>query len=121
MQSLKLHMFSHCHDWQTGLIPVYLNERFQGNPFYHGMKTVVTIHNLKFQGVWNAETIQMITGLPGHYFSQDKLGNNNDGNYLKGGLVFADAITTVSIFRSSSEILPSSFAASSRLYTSSNG
>ena len=38
----------------------------------------------------------MITGLPGHYFSQDKLGNNNDGNYLKGGLVFADAITTVS-------------------------
>ena len=86
----------HCHDWQTGLIPVYLNERFQGNPFYRGIKTVMTIHNLKFQGVWNAETIQTITGLPGYYFTQDKLGNNNDGNYLKGGLVYADAITTVS-------------------------
>ncbi len=38
----------HCHDWQTGLIPVYLKERFQGDLFYHNVRTVMTIHNLKF-------------------------------------------------------------------------
>ena len=43
----------HCHDWQTGLVPVYLKERFQGNEFYWGIKSVMTIHNLKFQGVWD--------------------------------------------------------------------
>ena len=43
----------HCHDWQTGLIPVYLRERFQGGEFYRGIKTIMTIHNLKFQGKWN--------------------------------------------------------------------
>ena len=42
----------HCHDWQTGLIPVYLHERFQGSDFYRGIKTAMTIHNLKFQGKW---------------------------------------------------------------------
>ena len=40
----------HCHDWQTGLIPVYLKDSFQEGPFYQGIKTVMTIHNLKFQG-----------------------------------------------------------------------
>lgn len=86
----------HCHDWQTGLIPVYLNERFQGSEFYRGIKTVMTIHNLKFQGVWNIEAIRGISGLSDYYFSPDKLEFRNDANMLKGGLVFADAITTVS-------------------------
>ena len=86
----------HCHDWQTGLVPVYLHERFQGNEFFHGIKTVMTIHNLKFQGVWDAETIKSITGLSDYYFTSDKLEFHKDASYLKGGLVFADAITTVS-------------------------
>lgn len=86
----------HCHDWQTGLIPVYLNERFQGSDFYRGIKTVMTIHNLKFQGVWDLPTMKSITGLADYYFTPDKLEMNHDGNYLKGGLVYADAITTVS-------------------------
>ena len=86
----------HCHDWQTGLVPVYLKERFQGNPFFHGIKSVMTIHNLKFQGVWNIQTIQGISGLSDYYFTPDKLEYKNDANMLKGGLVFADAITTVS-------------------------
>ena len=43
----------HCHDWQTGLVPVYLHERFQADEFYRGIKTVMTIHNLKFQGIWD--------------------------------------------------------------------
>ena len=86
----------HCHDWQTGLIPVYLNERFQDNGFYRGIKTVMTIHNLKFQGRWNVQDVQSITGLPAHYFTSDKLEAYHDANLLKGGLVFADTITTVS-------------------------
>ncbi|MBO4902314.1 MAG: glycogen synthase GlgA [Lachnospiraceae bacterium] len=86
----------HCHDWQTGLIPVFLKDSFQANQFFHGIKTVMTIHNLKFQGVWDMKTIQSYTGLPDYYFAPDKLEAYKDANMLKGGLVYADAITTVS-------------------------
>ncbi len=86
----------HCHDWQTGLIPVYLNEKFHDNDFYRGIKTVMTIHNLKFQGRWNIPDVQSITGLPEHYFTTEKLEAYHDANLLKGGLVFADTLTTVS-------------------------
>ena len=86
----------HCHDWQTGLIPVYLKERFHGGDFYRNMKSVITIHNLKFQGKWDVKTVQSITGLPEYYFTSDKLEAYKDANLLKGGLVYADAITTVS-------------------------
>jgi len=86
----------HCHDWQTGLVPVYLKERFQENEFYHGIKTIMTIHNLRFQGKWNVQDVESITGLSGYYFTPDKLEAYKDANLLKGGLVYADAITTVS-------------------------
>ncbi|MCI2048261.1 MAG: glycogen synthase GlgA [Lachnospiraceae bacterium] len=86
----------HCHDWQTGLIPVYLKERFASNPFFGGIKTVMTIHNLKFQGVWDVKTVAGITGLSASYFTPDKLEFHRDADLLKGGLVYADAITTVS-------------------------
>ena len=86
----------HCHDWQTGLIPVYLKTEFAGNPFFWGMKAVMTIHNLKFQGVWDIETIQGISGLPLSLFTPDKLEFKKGANMLKGGLVYADYITTVS-------------------------
>lgn len=86
----------HCHDWQTGLVPVYLKERFRGNPFFWNMKSIMTIHNLKFQGRWDVKTVKDITGLPDYYFTPDKLECYKDANLLKGGLVFADAITTVS-------------------------
>ncbi len=86
----------HCHDWQTGLVPVYLRERFQEGAFFKGMKSIMTIHNLKFQGRWDVETVQRITGLPAYYFTPDKLESYQDANLLKGGLIYADAITTVS-------------------------
>ena len=86
----------HCHDWQTGLVPVYLHDSFQQNEFFWGIKTVMTIHNLKFQGVWDVKTVQGITGLSDYYFAPDKLEFHKDANMLKGGLVYADYITTVS-------------------------
>ena len=86
----------HCHDWQTGLIPVYLKNEFQANPFYWGIRSIMTIHNLKFQGVWDIQTMIGITGLDAGLFTPDKLEFHEDGNVLKGGLVYADYITTVS-------------------------
>ena len=86
----------HCHDWQTGLVPVYLKERFQGDPFFHGIKSVITIHNLKFQGKWDTKTVRDITGLSEYFFTPDKLEAYKDANLLKGGIVYADAVTTVS-------------------------
>ncbi len=86
----------HCHDWQTGLIPVFLDNFRYGNEYFRGIKTIMTIHNLKFQGVWDTKRVRDITGLPQYYFSPDKLEAYHDANYLKGGIVYADRITTVS-------------------------
>lgn len=86
----------HCHDWQTGLIPVHLKDKFREGEFFRSIKSVMTIHNLKFQGVWDVKTIKRFSGLPDYYFTPDKLEAYKDGNILKGGLVYADAITTVS-------------------------
>ena len=86
----------HCHDWQTGLIPVYLKDSFRGGEFFKDIKSIMTIHNLKFQGTWDVKTVKFLSGLPDYYFTPDKLEAFKDANMLKGGLVFADAITTVS-------------------------
>jgi len=86
----------HCHDWQTGLVPVYLKERLRDSSFFCDMKSVITIHNLKFQGVWDVPTIKRLSGLSDEYFTADKLEAYNNGNMLKGGIVYADAVTTVS-------------------------
>lgn len=88
----------HCHDWQAGLVPVFLHTLFQGTPVARA-KTVITIHNLRFQGIYNVPTLQYWTNLPDYVFSYDGAGqgpNNIDGNMFKGGLSYADRITTVS-------------------------
>ena len=86
----------HCHDWQTGLIPVHLKVDYKDHEFYKNIKTVMTIHNLKFQGRWIMSEIKDVTGLGDEYFTSDKLELYGDASYLKGGLVYADLITTVS-------------------------
>ncbi len=86
----------HCHDWQASLIPVFLHSTFATNPFYSSTKSIMTIHNLKFQGVWNIDTFKYNTALPEYMFTPDKLEFKKDANMLKGGLVYADYITTVS-------------------------
>lgn len=86
----------HCHDWQAGLVPVYLRTLFASNPFYSNMRSIMTIHNLQFQGNWDIETIKDYSGLPDYVFTPDKLEFKKDASMLKGGLVYADKITTVS-------------------------
>lgn len=86
----------HCNDWQTGLIPVFLKTSFGGDMFYQNIKTVFSIHNLKFQGKWKIKEIKDITGLPEHIFNANELEAYGEANYLKGGCVYADAISTVS-------------------------
>ena len=75
---------------------MYLDNFRYGNEYYRGIKTVMTIHNLKFQGTWDTKRVQDITGLPAYYFAPDKVEAYKDANYLKGGIVYADRITTVS-------------------------
>ena len=79
----------HVHDWQAALIPAYVKER--GLPF----GTVLTIHNLAYQGSFWAVDFGL-TNLPGHYFSEHGVEFNGRLNFLKGGILFADAVTTVS-------------------------
>jgi starch synthase len=86
----------HCHDWQSALIPVFMHSTFATNPFYSSTKSIMTIHNLKFQGIWDIETFKYNTALPDYMFTSDKLEFNRAANMLKGGLVYADYITTVS-------------------------
>jgi starch synthase len=79
----------HVHDWQTALVPVLVKERRL--PF----KTVLTIHNLAYQGsFWGVDF--GLTRLPGHYFSAEGVEFYGNLNLLKGGILYADSVTTVS-------------------------
>lgn len=86
----------HCNDWQTGLLPVFLKTVYGSDNFYAGIKTIFTIHNMKFQGRWKIREIADITGLPEHIFNSGELEFYGEANYLKGGIVYADEVTTVS-------------------------
>ncbi len=86
----------HCHDWQAGLIPIYLKTTFATTPVGRA-KSIITIHNLRFQGIYNVPTIRYWSGLPEHVFNIDVLKQGaDDANMFKGGLAYADKITTVS-------------------------
>jgi starch synthase len=85
----------HCHDWQTGLIPVYLQEYSKIDPFFQGIKVLYTIHNLAYQGSFDKSIMDKI-GLSWDYFSVDKLEFWGNVNFMKAALCFADKINTVS-------------------------
>ena len=86
----------HCHDWQTGLIPVLLKAHYVNQPLYKGLKTVFTIHNLRYQGVYPKSVLADLLNLSDLYFHMDALEFYGNISYLKGGLAFADCVTTVS-------------------------
>ena len=86
----------HCHDWQTALVPVYLRTLFHDTPVGRA-KSVLTIHNLRFQGVYNIPTIKYWSGLPDSVFNMGALQQDYvEANMLKGGIAYADRVTTVS-------------------------
>ncbi len=85
----------HCHDWQTGLIPVYLRILYSGEPLFRKTKTVYTIHNLAYQGNFPPDSLPL-TGLGWETFRLERLEFYGKVSFLKGGIVYSDAITTVS-------------------------
>ena len=96
----------HAHDWQAALVPVYLNTIFQGDPFFRGIRTIMTIHNIRFQGCWNVGHLKWISGLPAECFQPGKLVSPYqdtslpfdewNATMLRGGIVYSDWVTTVS-------------------------
>lgn len=86
----------HCHDWHTALLPVYLHSGLRGgSPQFASTRSVYTIHNLNYQGVAGAEAFA-VTGLHGRYWAPDALEHFGEVNPMKGGIFFADRVTTVS-------------------------
>ena len=86
----------HCHDWHTALIPLMLREFYCCEPLYYPIKTVFTIHNLKYQGVFPKEVLENILGLGMEYFTENTLEFYGAVNFMKAALLYADRITTVS-------------------------
>ncbi len=85
----------HCHDWHTALLPVYLKEIFASQPFYSEIKTVLTIHNIGYQGLFSREHLSSIS-LPERLFHPEGLEFYGKINFLKAGILWTDRITTVS-------------------------
>ena len=86
----------HCHDWQAALVPLYLRTSFSDTDVGRAI-AVLTIHNLRFQGVYDRKMIQYWSGLPDYVFNKDCLTQNwLDANMLKGGIDYCNKVTTVS-------------------------
>ena len=86
----------HCHDWQSGMIPALLRIQYDHLPFYTGISTVFTIHNLQYQGIFGIKEVQDVLGIGDGLWTSDKLEYFGCANFLKAGLVYSDIITTVS-------------------------
>ena len=91
----KAPVILHAHDWHTALASVYLRTYGRGHPFYRRVSTVLSVHNAGFQGHFPMSTMADV-GLPGELFNFTQLEWYGRVNYLKGGLTFSDAVTTVS-------------------------
>lgn len=86
----------HCNDWQTGAVPVILEAYYKQNDFYRHIRTVFTIHNLKYQGVYSIDAVKDMLSLDDSFFTDDKLEFHGCANLMKAGIVYAHRVTTVS-------------------------
>ena len=84
----------HCNDWQTALTPVYYSAMYANSPGYENIKTIFTIHNIQYQGVYGKELLEDVLGIPADKASLLEY----DGciNFMKGAIECADKVTTVS-------------------------
>ena len=85
----------HAHDWHTALLPIYLHSGLRGHEHFRDTRSVYTIHNLNYQGNAGAEAFG-VTGLHMRYWAPDALEHYGQLNPMKGGIIFADQVTTVS-------------------------
>ena len=86
----------HSHDWQSGMIPALLKIQYAHLPFYANIRTVFTIHNLQYQGIFGIREVQDVLGLGDSLWTDDKLECFGCANFMKAALVYTDLITTVS-------------------------
>jgi len=84
----------HCNDWQTGMVPVYLDMFYKFDPFYANIKTVFTIHNIQYQGKYGHDLLEDVLGLPKE--NSDVVDYDGCVNIMKGAIMCSDKITTVS-------------------------
>lgn len=85
----------HCHDWQAALIPVFLDAFYREDAFYRNIRTVMTIHNQKFQGRWRIDDVENCRDLPASY-RYGAMEAYGETNFLKAGILHADKVNTVS-------------------------
>ncbi|MGZ8867380.1 MAG: glycogen synthase [Thermoanaerobaculia bacterium] len=85
----------HAHDWHTALLPIYLHSGLRASATFRSTRSVYTIHNLNYQGVAGAAAFSL-TGLHSRYWASDALEHFGEVNPMKGGIIFADEVTTVS-------------------------
>ena len=85
----------HTNDWHSGMVNLYVQDFRRGDTYYQSIRTVFTIHNLKYQGVFPAEVMQL-AGLSPFYYNEDAIKFHDAINFMKAGIVFADYVTTVS-------------------------
>ncbi|MGL4873530.1 MAG: glycogen synthase GlgA [Clostridium sp.] len=86
----------HCNDWHTGMIPVLLTLEYKKDLFYYDMKTVFSIHNLKFQGVFDKNVLPELFGYDLEPFNNGSLAFDGGISFMKGGIMYADRVSTVS-------------------------
>ncbi|WP_019638669.1 glycogen synthase GlgA [Paenibacillus fonticola] len=86
----------HCHDWHTAMIPLLLKEHYRHDPFYAGIRTVFTVHNLLYQGLFPPEVLGDLLSLPHSYYTPEGVEYNGAVSFMKAGLLFSNHVTTVS-------------------------
>lgn len=85
----------HSNDWHTAMVNVFVNDFRKGDPYYEDIRTLYTIHNLKYQGIFNSDYLAL-AGLDGKYFNENDLKYYDAINFMKGGIIHASHVNTVS-------------------------
>ncbi|KIL48170.1 glycogen synthase GlgA [Jeotgalibacillus soli] len=86
----------HCHDWHTGMVPYLLDRKYRHDNFYRDIRTVFTIHNLQFQGLFPQGVLEDLLNLDNGYFHSGELEFNGAVSFMKGAILASNALTTVS-------------------------